>query len=72
VAPKEDPLDTLTWLIGQGYTVAMRSVYNGATFHARAVKGDVVLVAEDRELGAVLRRIKIDAEKTIPPTRTKR
>lgn len=62
MSPREDPLETFTWLIGQGYTVATRSVYNGTKFHVRAVKGDVVLVAEDRELGMVFKSIKTDAE----------
>lgn len=66
---REDPLDTFTWLIGQGYTVAARSVYNGTSFHVRAVKGETVLIAEGRELGAVLRSIKIDAENKISSNR---
>lgn len=62
MSPKEDPMDVLVWLIGQGYTVATRSIYNGAAFHARAVRGETVLISEGRELGAVLRNLKIDAE----------
>lgn len=69
---KEDPLDIFTWLIGQGYAVAARSVYNGTSFHVRAVKGEEVLISEGRELGAVLRNIKIDAEKAVPAHRMRR
>jgi hypothetical protein len=58
---KEDPIDILVWLISQGYAVAARSVYNGTSFHVRAVKGETVLVSEGRELGKVLRNIKVDA-----------
>lgn len=65
MSPKEDPLETFIWLIGQDYTVAARSVYNGTSFHVRAVKGETILIAEGRELGAVLRNIKIDAENAI-------
>jgi hypothetical protein len=69
---KEDPLDIFTWLIGQGYAVAARSVYNGTSFHVRAVRGEEVIISEGRELGAVLRNVKIDAEKAIPPHRMRR
>jgi hypothetical protein len=72
MSQKEDPLDIFTWLIGQGYAVAARSVYNGTSFHVRAVKGEEVLISEGRELGAVLRNIKIDAEKAVPAHRMRR
>lgn len=65
MSPKQDPLDVFVWLIGQGYVVAARSVYNGTSFHVRAVKGETVHISEGRELGAVLRNIKIDAENAI-------
>jgi len=72
MSQKEDPLDIFTWLIGQGYAVAARSVYNGTSFHVRAVRGEEVIISEGRELGAVLRNVKIDAEKAIPPHRMRR
>lgn len=59
----KDPVDILCWLISQGYTVAFSGVYRQSLFHIRAVRDEVVLVKEGRELRNVLEDLRHDAQR---------
>lgn len=60
-ATSRDPLDALVYLVQEGFSVAVRSVYAGNQMHVRAVRGEKVLITEHRDLGEALRQIRDDS-----------
>jgi hypothetical protein len=64
-ATSKDPLDALVFMIETGFTVAVRSVYKQSQFHLRAVQGERVLIAEDRDLAKALLKLRDDARRSL-------
>lgn len=58
----EDPMDILCWLIERGYTVAFRGVYGQSQFHVRAVRKEFVIIREGRELRALMKDLRREAQ----------
>lgn len=68
----DDPLDILCWLMERGYTVAFRGVYNRTVFHVRAVRAEIVLVREGRDLRAVMKDLRREAQQNAQAEHSRR
>jgi len=64
-ATSKDPLDALVFMVETGFTVAVRSVYKQSQFHLRAVQGEKILIAEDRDLAKALLKLRDDARRSL-------
>lgn len=61
----KDPLDALAFMVETGFSVAVRGVYNSTQFHLRAVKGEEIVMTEDRDLAKGLLKLRDEARRVL-------